>query len=120
MTALSFNLLVLRSPDPARLADFYGHLGLAFVEQRHGAGPLHYAARHNNLVLAIYPAGSDTTKTTNLRIGFDTHNIQKMVATAEQAGAVVLSAPADTSTGLRAMVKDPDGNKIDFIQPKEP
>jgi hypothetical protein len=56
-------LLVLRSPRPERLREFLCVLGLEFVTEQHGTGPVHYATRLGGLVLEIYP-DSATESTT--------------------------------------------------------
>src|SRR5262245_40093548 len=44
MSNVTLNLVVLRSTDMARAAEFYSRLGLQFRQHRHGSGPEHFAA----------------------------------------------------------------------------
>lgn len=44
MSPISLNLVVLRSRDIDRAAEFYRCLGLEFTRHRHGIGPKHFAA----------------------------------------------------------------------------
>jgi lactoylglutathione lyase len=43
-------LLVLKTWDVPRLRAFYACLGVEFVEERHGSGPLHYAGQLGDLI----------------------------------------------------------------------
>ena len=56
ISSLQLNLLVIRSAEPARLAEFYSLLGLKFVYHQHGTkGTWHYSANAAKLVFEIYP-----------------------------------------------------------------
>ncbi len=47
---------VIRAEDPARLRDFLAAFGLAFVEEKHGDGPVHWACQGpDGRVLEVYP-----------------------------------------------------------------
>ena len=116
MLVTSLNLIVLKSLDAAELVKFYEQLGLKFETQQHGAAPAHHSASLGEITLEIYPAGSITTRTTNARLGFSTEKIKRVVETAEKAGAKILSEPTESPSGTRAVVADPDGNKIEFVQ----
>jgi predicted enzyme related to lactoylglutathione lyase len=116
MLLSSLNLVVLKSDDVPQLLKFYQELGLKFDQRRHGAAPAHHSAMVGEVALQIYPAGSMTTKSTNVRIGFTTEKINRAVDVAQKAGAKVLSEPTDSPWGTKAVVADPDGNKIEFLQ----
>lgn len=45
MSDAKLNLIVLKTHQFDSLNDFYSALGLSFVEEKHGDGPLHLAAR---------------------------------------------------------------------------
>ena len=47
--------IVLYARDPVATRQFYETVGLAFVEEKHGEGPVHYAHAFPGLVLEIYP-----------------------------------------------------------------
>ena len=50
-------LLVLYSPRLEECRRFYGDLGLRFVTEQHGTGPVHYATTFaDGTVLELYPA----------------------------------------------------------------
>jgi hypothetical protein len=48
------NVLVLYSTEPEKLLEFFTAMGLTFVEEKHGTGPLHHASEINGKVLEIY------------------------------------------------------------------
>lgn len=51
-------VLVVRTHEMERVKTFFEGLGLEFVEEQHGKGPVHYACEQNEHVLEIYPVGS--------------------------------------------------------------
>src|ERR1019366_2289596 len=51
----TLSLLVVQSADVEAAKDFYSDLGLSFVEEKHGKGPVHWSATAGALVLEIYP-----------------------------------------------------------------
>ena len=59
---INFRLLVLRTDDQKRLADFYSQFGLTFDYHQHGNSPFHYTAEIDQMVLEIYPLEKNQTK----------------------------------------------------------
>lgn len=114
----TFNLIVIRSADMDRAAAFYQALGLRFTKHRHGTGPRHYASEVNGFVFEIYPLGS-ANPTTSTRIGFSVDDIDSTIEALSGAGGEVLSSPQDSQWGRRAVVKDPDGHKIELVTPTD-
>jgi hypothetical protein len=109
--------VVLRSANVERAARFYGVLGLTFMKHRHGSGPEHYACESpDGFVFELYPSKTDAG-TTATRIGFRVPDVNTAVAALEGAGAVVVSAPADSPWGRRAVVADPDGHRVELTEP---
>lgn len=111
---LSLNLLVIRSAIPAELAAFYTQLGLQFDYHQHGKGPWHYAATIGGLTLEIYPLKrSQKTADTHLRLGF---TVADIAAVMEVLQTDVLTEPTITEWGLRAVVVDPEGRRVELVQ----
>lgn len=52
-------VLVLRTSHMAATVEFFSRLGLTFVEEQHGEGPVHYACEKDGVVLEIYPPRRD-------------------------------------------------------------
>lgn len=109
------NLLVIRARDPDALAGFYSALGLSFARHRHGSGPEHYACEDAGMVFEIYPAGS-TGPTQALRLGFAVSDVHGAVEEAVAAGGAIITAPADSPWGLRAVVADLEGHRVELTQ----
>jgi hypothetical protein len=49
------SLIVIRATDIEETMGFYRAIGLAFQEEQHGSGPLHYSCTLDGVVLEIYP-----------------------------------------------------------------
>jgi predicted enzyme related to lactoylglutathione lyase len=110
-------LLVLKSGQLDRLREFYGHLGLAFTEERHGAGPPHYSAQIGELVLELYPLPEGISlPDTTTRLGFAVSDLEAVLESLQRAGAVVSSPARQTEWGYRAIVRDSDGRAVELYQ----
>lgn len=114
------NLVVIRARDAARLADFYSVIGLSFIQHRHGAGPEHFAAESEGWVFEIYPVDRDEETTRNLRVGFAVKDVKATVSNLVEAGAKVIRAPMDSPWGLRAVVQDLEGHKVEITHEPGP
>lgn len=110
------NLLVLRSPDIDRAAEFYSEIGLLFTKHCHGSGPEHYTSCVGGFVFELYPLGNQPP-TIGTRIGFSVNDVDSMVPMLVALGAKVISPAADTEWGRRAVVKDFDGHVVELLTP---
>jgi lactoylglutathione lyase len=114
---MEIRLLVLRTPSPQQITDFYGLLGLRFEYHRHGQGPYHFSAAVGDAVLEIYPlAKAQTAPDEHLRLGFALDNFAQRMQQLQAAGARFLSEPAETTFGYMAVVQDPDGRKLELYR----
>lgn len=52
---MKIKLVVIRTADIKRLADFYSLLGFVFEYHKHDNSPYHYSATFEKTVLEIYP-----------------------------------------------------------------
>lgn len=76
---MQLNLLVIRTENIDRLAQFYAQLGIPFQRHKHGKGPYHYAAELGEVVFEIYPLlKSQPTADASLRLGFDVPNLDRL------------------------------------------
>jgi predicted enzyme related to lactoylglutathione lyase len=116
MNPVSLNLVVLRSPDLPRAAEFYTCLGLQFTRHQHGNGPEHLAAELGGGVFELYPSPPDGPSTLGTRIGFSVPSLDATVATINEHGGTVISPPKDSQWGRRAVVADPDGHRVELLQ----
>ena len=108
------NLTVIRCNDIDTSAAFYQMLGLTFEKHRHGKGPEHYAAEMSACVFELYPANKSYPATTGTRIGFSVDDVDTTIETLREANAQILTEPADSPWGRRAVIVDPDGHKVEL------
>lgn len=99
---------MLRCADLQASRTFYEALGLDFIEEQHGTGPLHYAATIGATVLELYPARDETALP--VRLGLAVDGIQRRLRAAAAAGGRLLS---ESSSGGFVM-EDPDGVKVEL------
>ena len=114
---LTVNLLVLRCKDIEVTRRFYERLGLAFVEERHGNGPQHYAWQSGGFVLELYPAAEGQAPD-NVRIGFSIPFLADLAGNLRHGSDVnIVKQPYATADRLVMLLQDPDGRKVEVSQP---
>lgn len=113
-TTLAF--IVLMYNDIEKAALFYSGIGFNLTEEKHGLGPKHYSFQTNGgLVVELYPTRSDI-EPSRVFIGFYVKNLSHSLLTTTATGGSVVSEPVETERGLRAVVKDPGGYKLELIE----
>lgn len=115
LMASTLNLIAIRAADPDRSAEFYRLLGLTFTKHRHGTGPEHFVSEEGAFVFEIYPRG-DGLGTTATRLGFRVASLDTTMAALASAGVQVITPPAQTEWGYRAVVLDPDGHRVELLE----
>ena len=110
------NLVVIKSARPEQVLGFYQLLGLAFVQEQHGKGPVHWATESNGAVFEIYPYEGELSGCDTVRLGFAVPLLNDVVRAIQENNHVVSSAPKQTPWGLRAVVRDPDGRAVELIE----
>ena len=114
---MEFRLLVVRTPDMTKLADFYTLLGLTFDYHKHGKSPFHYSATVGSTTLEIYPLSKGQTEADKeLRIGFAVDDFDSTIQLLKEKNTEFLSEPMQTDYGFMTIVKDPDGRKIELYK----
>ena len=113
---VSLNLVVVYASDVDAAIQFYGCLGLKFQSEQHGSGPKHYAATMGDAVLEIYPVANGGGHGI-VRLGFHVASVGDVLNELRSQGAKVVSEPKNSPWGLRAVVEDPDGNRVELSQP---
>ncbi len=108
MLAPQLTLLVIRCRDIDRSLRFYSALGLSFVVEQHGAGPVHHATQLGSLVLELYPSAAPTT---SLRLGLIVEDVAAAVAALQQLGATLVRYDLARPS---ALIRDPDDNTIEL------
>lgn len=110
------NLIVLRAANVQASVAFYNALGCAFACHRHGEGAEHWAEENGAVVFEIYPGSGEQPATTGLRLGFSVASMQETLALVTNAGGKIVFKPKPSPWGLRAVVTDPDGNRVELTQ----
>jgi len=116
MSEITLNLIVLRSSDIKRAADFYTRLGLHFTRHQHGTGPEHFAAELGGAVIELYPLAPNAPSTLGTRIGFAIGSLDETLAAIRDYPQAVISPPKDSEWGRRAVVADPDGHRVELLE----
>ncbi len=113
---MQIKLIVIRTNEPEKLANFYSLLGLVFEYHQHGNSPFHYSAVIGETVLEIYPlAKNQTEPDKHLRLGFTVDNFEQILEKLRQ-NEVIFSAPTNTAFGFLTLASDPDGRKIEIYR----
>ncbi len=115
MSDTVLNLIVIRSADLDRAARFYSALGIRLDRERHGAGTEHLAGQSGSVLLEVYPS-ADTVRTNDVRLGFRVRSVADSVTAAREGGGSVLSPPRQSPSGVRAVVCDPDGHRVELCE----
>ena len=114
---MDIRLLVLRTADIKKLADFYSLLGLTFDYHSHGKSPFHYSARINETILEIYPLTKNQSEPDkNLRLGFGIDNFEETIGKLKESGVIFSLEPTETDFGFMAIISDPDERKIELYK----
>jgi predicted enzyme related to lactoylglutathione lyase len=114
---MDIRLIVIRTGDTKRLADFYSLFGLTFDYHKHGDSPFHYSATIGQTVLEIYPlAKSQSEPDRALRLGFGIDDFDETVLKLRGLEVSFLSGPTQTEFGIIAIINDPDGRKIELYK----
>jgi len=106
----TLNLLVLKTRQMDPLLTFYQALGIEFVQEQNGKGPVHYAARVGPTVFDVYPLVEGSADSTT-RLGFAVDDLEKVLAALQSK-----EMPRDTPWGRCAAVRDPDGRSLELCQ----
>ena len=112
------SLLRLRAARPAATMAFYEALGLDFAERRDGQGPAYWASVPNErqaFVLEIYPA-TCAVDTEAVRLGFEVASVADAVERLLDRGGTLTARPRPTAQGLRAVVADCDGRRVELVE----
>lgn len=112
---MEIRLLVIRTADIDRLSNFYSLLGLKFEYHKHEKSPYHYSAAIGSAVLEIYPLSKGQAEADKeLRLGFSVESFENTIQILKDNQTVFLSEAMQTDYGFMAIIKDPDGRKIEL------
>jgi lactoylglutathione lyase len=120
MTEPTIGLIVLRSGSVEASLAFYRAIGLSFIEEKHGSGPVHYSCVLGPTVIEIYPGEAqepqDYRGSGSTLLGFKVASLDAVLDTMKMMGAPVLTAPKRSAWGRRAIVQDPDGRAVELSE----
>ena len=110
---ITLSLIVLRAKDIEKSLVFYQALGLEFIQEQHGKGPVHYSSIVGETVIELY---SVTTlhPAYNLRLGFSVESLDDTVKKLKN-----IDAPMElliNEQGPFALVRDPDFRTIELLE----
>ncbi|WP_309384632.1 VOC family protein [Cerasicoccus frondis] len=112
---MELNLIVLRSPDPEKLAKFYETLlDRPLPKHRHGKGPEHFGTQLGKVVFEIYPQRDENDATACLRFGLAVADVDQVFSVVEASGGKIVSPPKKSEWGRRMVIDDPDGHRIEI------
>lgn len=90
-------------------------LGFNFDYHRHGNGPFHYASDDLGFTFEIYPTSkSSLMENSDVRLGFDVENLSKIIN--KLSGWEIITMPKQSEWGLKAVIQDLDGRKIELLE----
>ena len=111
---MKLNLIVIRTADMPRLVNFYKILGLEFDYHKHDKGVFHYATKIGDTTFEIYPLLKNQTEADiSTRLGFEIESFEEKIALLSE---FIISQPMQTEFGLCAILRDPDGRKIEIYK----
>jgi lactoylglutathione lyase len=114
MTTSRLTLLMIRAADVERTVAFYRELGLTFERERHGSGPVHYAADCDGTVFEIYPIRPGDRVTSSMRLGFSVRDVDAATDALIAVGGF-LQSRRNPGIGDRTVVIDPEGNRVELV-----
>jgi lactoylglutathione lyase len=113
---VKLNLLLLRVAELAKARSYYERLGMSFTEEQHGKWPLHLSTNLEGTVFELYHKTESESSTSGTRFGLTVDDVERAVRDAEAGGGTILVAPRGSAWGLRAVVVDLDGHKIELTE----
>lgn len=123
MSSTLLNLIVLRSAQLEASLAFYQAIGVNFVQEQHGNGPVHYASESDGLVLEIYPGeqgqAPDRSQSGAVMLGFRVNSIEETLEALQPLNTFIITQPRSSAWGKRCVVQDPDGRAIELNEPPE-
>ncbi len=113
--ATELRLLVIRTGQLEEVKAFYERLGLSFEVHQHPGGALHYAAQLGSATFEIYPLlKSQTEPDTSTRLGFAVDHFEAFFQSLDSSS--ILTSAQFTEWGEMAIVKEPDGRKVEIYR----
>jgi catechol-2,3-dioxygenase len=107
-------LLVLRTHRLEEMKTFYETLGIKFVKEKRGQGPVCYAGSIGSAILELYPLPEKAPPPDHtVRLGFVVPNLGTI---AEELGSTGIRIGPSERKSPAVVIKDPDGRTIELTQ----
>ena len=106
---MEINLLVLQCKELEASKQFYELLGFSFVEEKHGAGPLHYSSQDAGFVFELYPLAKNEAAG-NTRLGFSVKDIRQVFS------RMAIASQHEFNGKQIYVAQDPDGRKVELSE----
>jgi len=115
MEATTLSLIVIRTLNLEASLAFYQALGLTFVQEQHGNGPIDYSCNFNGLVLELYPRRQSSTaeaEVSTTMLGFKVASLEATLAELNKLGVKPKSQVKEADWGRWINVTDPGGHLV--------
>jgi predicted enzyme related to lactoylglutathione lyase len=103
MSVISVCGIILASPNPKALAEFYSDaLGISFEREEHGGLLEHFGVDIGEVHFGIHPPenlGKTSAGNSSVSIAFNVESLQQVISRLEELGAIEVIAPLPTSSG---------------------
>lgn len=112
----AINAILIESPNPTRLIEFYQRLGLKLEINDHGGG-IHAECDFGGVHFAIWKGGQAGISRSNLAFSFHVPQLEEFCLSLGAKGIVLETPPtAKPFGGVVAELRDPDGNRVIFMR----
>jgi catechol-2,3-dioxygenase len=107
-------LIVLRTHRLEEMKAFYETLGIKFVEEQSGKGPVRYVGAIGSAVLELTPRSKGEAPVEHsVRLGFAVSNLGNIAMELGSTGIRI--GPSERNSPV-VVIKDPDGRVIELTQ----
>ena len=119
MESTALSLIVIRAGDIEASLSFYRALGVVFIQEQHGSGPVHYSCDFGGLVLELYPSKASSHQGSSTHItmlGFKVVSLKSTLAELHELGIEPKTAPKESEWGRWVNVTDPSGRTVQITE----
>ena len=111
-------LLVIRSRDMDRLAEFYKAIGMQLEKHSHPPCGEHYSTIDDSCVFEICQTKQGEAPTTNVFFGLNVDDLDDTLTNVLSNNGQVIREPESSEWGTSAVVRDPEGHRVLLMQEK--
>lgn len=117
--SIKLKAITINTANLQGLRDFYTGLGLQFEKAAVFRGSEVYRAVLDGIEISLFGMmDRNNAPTPPLQLSFQVQQMENVVGTIKRIpGVSVLLEPTDLPDGRKTILKDPDGNSVEIIQP---